>query len=177
MPEAMTGERHQQQTQFFGKYRGSVVDNMDPENLGRVRVLVPQVLGTTAVWAAPCVAYAGPSLGLYLMPDIDTGVWVEFEAGDPSYPIWVGCFWARGDIDPGDAKPSVKYLRTKKFTLRIDDDIGEILIQNDSGTEIKLTAQELSHKSQAVKQEASGGRRTDLTSTSFNVNNGALEVL
>ena len=166
-----------QRSDFFGKYRGSVVDNMDPERRGRLRVLVPQVLGRTAVWATPCVPYAGANLGLYLMPEIDTGVWIEFEAGDPSYPIWVGCFWNTGDIAAADANPNVKFLKTKKFTLRIDDMQGEIVIENDSGSQIKINAQAILQKSQAIKQEASGGRRTDLSATSFNVNNGALEVL
>lgn len=165
-----------QRSQYLGKFRGRVVDNDDPNKRGRLKVIVNQVLGNVTVWAEPCVPYAGPSLGFYAMPEVDTGVWIEFEAGDPSHPIWTGCFWNDGDIPSADADPSIKFLRTKKFTLRIDDGNGEIVIENDSGTQIKLTAEDLLHKSATVKQEASGGRKTELGTAGFKVNDGALEV-
>jgi uncharacterized protein involved in type VI secretion and phage assembly len=161
----------------FGKYRGRVRDNLDPLRRGRLEVLVPAVLGDVPVWAMPCVPYAGPNLGFYAMPEVGTGVWVEFEAGDVSFPIWSGCFWNTDDIDSADADPTVKFFKTKKFTLRVDDGNGEIVIKNDSGSEITLTAQDILHKSSTVKQEAAGGRKTELSSASFKVNDGSLEVL
>lgn len=163
--------------QFFGKYRGTVSDNLDPQKRGRLQVSVPAVLGDVSAWAMPCVPYAGPNLGFYAMPEIGTGVWVEFEAGDVSFPIWSGCFWADGDVDSADADPKIKFLKTKKFTLRVDDGNGEIVVKNDSGSEITLTAQEILHKSSTVKQEAAGGRKTELSSASFKVNDGSAEVL
>lgn len=165
-----------QRSQYFGKYRGRVVDNYDPNKKGRLKVTIPQVLGEVAVWAMPCVPYAGPELGFYTMPEVDAGVWVEFEAGDPSFPVWVGCFWNDGDIPDADAKPSIKFFRTNKFRLRIDDDEGEILIENDSGSEIRLTSEDIVIKSAKIGNEASGGRKTLLSSGGFNVNDGALEV-
>jgi uncharacterized protein involved in type VI secretion and phage assembly len=163
--------------EFFGKYRGTVVDNVDPMKRGRVRVQAPAVLGSVAVWAMPCVPYAGPQLGFYAIPENGTGVWIEFEAGDASYPIWTGCFWNRDDIDQADADPKIKFFKTKKATLRIDDSNGEIIIENDSGSQIKLTSNEILHKSSSVKQEAAGGRKTDLSAASFKVNDGSMEVL
>jgi len=162
---------------YFGKYRGTVVDNVDPQKRGRLRVMVPAVLPSTPVWAMPCVPYAGPNLGFYALPEIGTGVWIEFEAGDVSYPIWTGCFWNENDVAQADADPKIKFLKTNKFTLRIDDGNGEIIIENDSGSQIKLTAQEILHKSSSVKQEAAGGRKTELSSASYKVNDGSLEVL
>src|SRR5688572_22057881 len=97
----------QQAPRYFGKYRGRVEDNDDKERLGRLQIIVPQVLGEAKVWAFPCVAYAGKDVGFYAMPKIGTGVWVEFEAGDSRYPIWTGCVWAKGDISAADAKPDV----------------------------------------------------------------------
>lgn len=172
MESAVEGRTH-----YYGKYRGTVVDNLDPLKRGRLRVTAPAVLGTVQVWAMPCVPYAGPNLGFYAMPEVGTGVWVEFEAGDVSYPIWTGCFWAENDVDQADADPKIKFLKTKKFKLRIDDGNGEIIIENDSGSQIKLTAQEILHKSSTVKQEASGGRKTELSAASYKVNDGAMEVL
>lgn len=79
---------------YYGKYRGIVVNNIDPAQLGRIQVIVPDVstiMPTT--WAMPCVPIAGKQEGMFMLPQIGAGVWVEFEQGDPDYPIWVGCFW------------------------------------------------------------------------------------
>jgi hypothetical protein len=81
-------------TRYYGKYRGTVVENIDPEQIGRVLVMVPDVLGITpSSWAMPCVAAAGIQSGMFIVPPIGSGVWVEFEQGDPDYPIWTGGFW------------------------------------------------------------------------------------
>ncbi|MFL4470100.1 phage baseplate assembly protein V [Tateyamaria armeniaca] len=167
----------QAQTEFYGKYRGQVVDNTDPQSKGRLLITVPQVLNEVPVWAEPCVPYAGRNIGFYAMPEIGGGVWIEFEAGDPSYPIWTGCFWADGDIPSEDADPSIKFFRMNKATIRIDDSNGEILIENDSGHSITMTTSEITIKSNTVKQEASGSKVTELSASSFKVNNGNLEVL
>jgi len=163
--------------EYFGKYRGTVVDNVDPLKKGRLQITVPQVLSSTPVWAEPCVPYAGANLGFYAMPEVGGGVWIEFEAGDQSYPIWTGCFWADGDIPTEDAAPEIKFFRTNKATIRIDDANGEILIENDSGHSITMTTSEITIKAGTVNQEASGGKKTVLSSASFKVNNGNLEVL
>jgi uncharacterized protein involved in type VI secretion and phage assembly len=164
-------------TLFFGKYRGIVKDNKDSLKRGRLQVIVPQVLEAHPVWAMPCVPYAGKERGFFAMPDVGTGVWIEFEAGNPSFPIWVGCFWNKDDIPAADAKPEIKFFKTKKFTLRIDDSVGEVTIENESGSQIVLTAQDVTVKSSTVKTEATGGKKTELSAVSFSVNDGALEVL
>jgi hypothetical protein len=80
--------------QYFGKYRGTVVLNIDPEQRGRIVAMVPDVLGMTpSTWAMPCLPVAGKFNGFYAIPKIGDGVWIEFEQGDPDYPIWVGSFW------------------------------------------------------------------------------------
>jgi uncharacterized protein involved in type VI secretion and phage assembly len=81
-------------TRHYGKYRGTVVENIDPEQIGRILVMVPDVLGVTpSTWALPCAPMAGIQSGLFVVPAIGSNVWVEFEQGDPDYPIWVGGFW------------------------------------------------------------------------------------
>ena len=83
---------------FYGKYRGFVVDNADPEQLGRLKLSVPSVLGDQVVtgWAMPCVPYGGDvNQGFLFIPEVDAGVWVEFEEGDLEFPIWVGTFWSK----------------------------------------------------------------------------------
>jgi uncharacterized protein involved in type VI secretion and phage assembly len=79
---------------YYGKYRGMVLNNVDPMQIGRVLVQVPDVLGlATSSWAMPCVPIAGKMSGTYVVPQMGAGVWVEFEQGDPDHPIWVGGFW------------------------------------------------------------------------------------
>lgn len=78
---------------FFGKYRGTVVNNVDPLGLGRLLAVVPDVGGLIpGTWAVPCLPVAGPQGGMFAVPIIGSGVWVEYEQGDPSRPIWVGCY-------------------------------------------------------------------------------------
>lgn len=79
---------------FYGKYRGTVIENIDPEQIGRILVEVPDVLGfTPSSWAMPCVPAAGIQSGMFIVPPIASQVWIEFEQGDPDYPIWTGGFW------------------------------------------------------------------------------------
>jgi hypothetical protein len=79
---------------FFGKYRGMVVSGLDPEGRGRILAQVPDVLGVgISTWAMPCLPFAGLQMGMYVVPPPNAGVWIEFEKGDPDYPIWTGCWW------------------------------------------------------------------------------------
>jgi len=81
-------------TRYYGKYRGTVIENIDPEQIGRIIVMVPDVLGIApSSWAMPCVPAAGIQSGVFVVPPIGSGVWVEFEQGNPDYPIWTGGFW------------------------------------------------------------------------------------
>jgi hypothetical protein len=79
---------------FYGKYRGLVIDNIDPMQIGRIMAQVPDVLGITpSSWAMPCVPAAGIQAGCFIVPPIGSQVWMEFEQGNPDYPIWTGGFW------------------------------------------------------------------------------------
>jgi hypothetical protein len=86
---------------FFGKYRGYVHDTCDPDNMGRIRAMVPRLLGeeTPTGWAMPASPYAGPDQGFFSVPDKGAGVWIEFEEGDLSKPIWSGSWWGSPQAD------------------------------------------------------------------------------
>ena len=137
---------------FYGKYRGLVQDNQDPSNMGRITAKVPEVLGDVITgWALPCSPYTGPNQGLYLVPEQGSGVWIEFEAGDPSRPIWSGMWWGDGEL-PSDEKgtsatPKLKILRTKQgLLLAMDDDAQTITLSDSSGSNyltIKVQAGEI----------------------------------
>ena len=95
-------------TRCLGKYRGTVVNNIDPNGVGRIQVQVPDVLGdATSSWAMPCFPVAGPGMGEWAIPPNGAGVWVEFEQGDPSYPIWTGCWFGSATEVPAAARPAI----------------------------------------------------------------------
>jgi hypothetical protein len=79
---------------YYGKYRGTVINNADPMRMGRIQVQVPDVHGVVpSTWAMPCVPASGIQNGMLWVPMIGSGVWVEFEQGNSDYPIWVGGWW------------------------------------------------------------------------------------
>lgn len=131
---------------FYGKYRGFVVDNRDPQQLARLRVRVPSVLGSqTTGWALPCLPFGGlPNQGLLLVPEVDAQVWVEFEEGNPDHPIWTGVFWQQtGDLpEEGDLpEPTTRVLRTPSgHVLQFDDAAGEerFRLSHPAGTEMTV---------------------------------------
>jgi hypothetical protein len=88
--------------QLFGKYRGTVIESIDPLLMGRILAEVPAVQAGVLNWALPCSPYAGPEIGWYAPPPPGANVWIEFEGGDPTYPIWSGCFWEEGEV-PAEA--------------------------------------------------------------------------
>lgn len=129
---------------FYGKYRGLVTDNGDPSSLGRLRARVPEVLGDVETgWALPCAPYSGSGSGLYTVPSSGAGVWIEFEAGDVSRPIWTGCWWGDGEL-PSDeegtaATPPMKVLRTEQGLLVKLDDDGQAISISDGGGDNLVT--------------------------------------
>ncbi len=85
---------------YYGKYRGKVMNNVDPMGIGRVLVNAPDIMGPGANWAMPAAPVAGIASGIYAVPPIAANVWVEFEAGDSQRPIWSGGFWDEGTAPP-----------------------------------------------------------------------------
>jgi uncharacterized protein involved in type VI secretion and phage assembly len=120
----------QTQTKYYGKYRGFVVDNQDPEKKGRLRVRVPSILGETETgWALPCLPFGGlQDQGFFMIPEVDSQIWVEFEEGNLSHPIWTGVFWQQtGDIPSEAAKdePTTRIIKTPSgHILQFEDESG-----------------------------------------------------
>lgn len=123
---------------YFGKYRGTVTDNNDSTNRGRLKVMVPSVLGILDIWAMPCLPYAGDGVGVYTIPEAGAGVWVEFEAGDPSFPVWTGGYWANNELPKDNqgtpATPSLRILRSESGLMVAMDDKGKkITVSDENG--------------------------------------------
>jgi uncharacterized protein involved in type VI secretion and phage assembly len=105
---------------FFGKYRGVVVNNIDPMQIGRIMATVPDVTIIPSTWAMPCLPVAGMQMGMFTVPPVGAGVWIEFEQGNPDYPIWVGGFWGSAAEVPAlaHATPPVLASITLQTTLQ-----------------------------------------------------------
>jgi uncharacterized protein involved in type VI secretion and phage assembly len=157
---------------FIGKYRGTVSDNRDPNSLSRIRARVPDVLGDQETgWAMPCVPYAGDGVGLFLLPPTGASVWIEFEHGDPDYPIWSGCFWAQGQVPASPAVAEKKVLKTGVGTITLDDTTGSggITIETSDGKKVVMNSTGI---------EINAGQGTiKINGTQVSVNDGALEVI
>ncbi|PYR72029.1 MAG: hypothetical protein DMF86_24730 [Acidobacteria bacterium] len=134
---------------FYGKYRGFVVDNADPQKRGRLRVTVPSVLGdVVSGWALPCAPYGGHAgRGFFFIPEKKDGVWVEFESGLLEFPVWVGTFFSQpgGTTEappPGNSQspPTSKIIKTAKHTIELADaDNSEAIIVTDSTNKNTIT--------------------------------------
>jgi hypothetical protein len=137
--EAAVESLDRQADRFYGKYRGLVVNNIDPLNLGRIMAIVPEVLGEVpSGWANPCAPYAGPQAGLFAVPPIGAGVWIEFEAGDTSRPIWVGGWWGAAEVPMKPmgvpSTPQTKILRSDfGLIVALDDLTQTIAISDQAG--------------------------------------------
>jgi uncharacterized protein involved in type VI secretion and phage assembly len=133
---------------FFGKYRGTVISNIDPMQMGRLMVQVPDISGLLpSTWAMPCFPVTGKQMGVWVLPVIGSGVWVEFEQGDPDYPIWVGCFPGSAADVPALAlagnpvSPSIVLQTSLQNTLMISDVTGAaggILLKTTTGAMISI---------------------------------------
>ena len=154
-------------SRFYGKYRGVVTD-VDAST-GRIKANVPAVYGDAeSGWCMPCVPYAGPQVGIVFLPEAGSAVWIEFEGGDVSYPIWTGCFWREGEV-PSDAAADVKVIVTvSSLKLKLDDAAGSITISDPNGNTATLDSGGITL--------ANGGQQVVISSSSVSVNNGALEV-
>ncbi|MFD7402910.1 phage baseplate assembly protein V [Streptomyces sp. NPDC059866] len=168
---------------YLGKYRGRVVDNDDPLRIGRITVEVPDVLGgEPSTWALPCLPFTGPESGQFVVPPPGTGVWVEFEQGDPSFPVWTGCWWGAAEELPPDARRELRANAANKpvvvqtplaHKLVMSDTPGTdegILLRAKGGAYIRITEE-------AVVIATGAGAEIVLRGREVTINEGQLTVL
>lgn len=177
----MTIETRESQ-RFWGKYRGTVINNIDPDQTGRLLVQVPDVLGIgISSWAVPCVPLAGPTgppMGVYLVPPVGAGVWIEFEHGDPEYPIWVGCRWGASSDVPSAAKaglplaPSMVLQSFAQHSIEISNipGVGGITLKTLTGAKIMIS-------DIGITIDNGKGASISMMGPNVNINNGALSVI
>jgi uncharacterized protein involved in type VI secretion and phage assembly len=169
--------------QFIGKFRGTVLNNIDPEMRGRLLLSVPDVLSLLpSTWAEPCVPLAGPTgppMGVYMVPPIGAGVWVEFEQGDPDHPIWVGCRWGAPSDVPPLAKtglpisPNIVLQTAGQNALIISDlpgPTGGIMLKSLTGASIIVN-------DTGIYIQNGKGASIVMAGPSVTINNGALAII
>ena len=165
---------------FYGKYRGLVLNNIDPMQMNRLMVQVPDVGGLVpATWAMPCVPVAGIQNGMVALPMIGSGVWVEFEQGDPDYPIWVGCFWGSAAEVPALARatpPGVQAITlqtTLQNGLTVSDlpgPTGGIMLKSATGATLIVN-------DTGIYIQNGKGASLIMTGPTTNINAGALTIV
>ncbi len=192
---------------YFGKYRGYVVSVEEGDSLGIISVKVPAVFGDEFVVekARPCSPFAGDKHGFVAIPEEGDGVWVEFEGGNKSSPIWTGFWWADGEMPEPNGPLVRSFITTKGHKLLLDDDANEvkllhadgaeitmtdseikIAIGGDTGSSITLTASDITLQSgptskiklesSQVTTEASPVGSVKLTSSGVDIGNGAMKI-
>ncbi|MBI4671168.1 MAG: phage tail protein, partial [Chloroflexi bacterium] len=124
---------------YYGKYSGTVTDNQDAQQVGCIKVTVPSVFGKDMeVTARPCLPY-----GHFFVPHVGAKVWVEFEAGDTHFPIWVGVWYPNGKPPPEAVitPPDNRVIQTPSgHTIEIMDKQGEekIVIKHKSNAFVSI---------------------------------------
>ena len=165
---------------LFGKYRGTVVNNIDPLQIARIQVIVPDAMGfVPGTWAMPCLPVAGINNGMFAVPMIGSGVWVEFERGDLDYPIWVGSYWGSAAEVPvlAHAVPPGVFGITLQTPLKnglvisdVPGPTGGILIQTTTGAMISVS-------DVGIIISNGKGAVINMTGPTVDVNLGALTVV
>ena len=165
---------------FYGKYRGMVLNNVDPMQQGRLQVQVPDVAGLIPTsWAMPCVPVAGIQNGMMALPIIGSGVWVEFEQGNPDYPIWIGCFWGSAAEVPALALatppglPAITFQTPLQNGVTISDlpgPTGGIMLKSATGATLIVN-------DTGIYIQNGKGATITLVGPTVTINNGALTVI
>ena len=156
---------------YYGKYRGLVTDNQDPDSLGRIKAKVPRLLADVEIgWALPCAPYGGAAdQGFFAVPDQGASVWIEFEGGDLAYPIWCGTWWGDSEL-PETATPDQKVLKTSSgHKIVLDDNAGSVLVQDSNDNKVTLD-------SNGIKLEDANGNSVTMDSSGVTVSSSQINI-
>ena len=177
---------------FYGKYRGVVMNNADPERRGRIKALVPAVYGELpGPWALPALPVTSLASGMFAVPGIGASVWIEFEQGQSAFPIWTGGFWPNtAQVPPATALNPVTQivLQTALGNLLVlDDEEAGVTLQTTLGHCIKLNAQGITLQTTTgnmlmisdagISISSAAGGSIEIAGQMVQINDGALMVI
>jgi uncharacterized protein involved in type VI secretion and phage assembly len=165
---------------YYGVYRATVVNNLDPLQIGRIMAMVPDVSNLVpSTWAMPCIPFAGKQMGAFMVPQIGSGVWIQYEGGDPDYPVWTGGWW--GDVAevpalalagiPGD--PNIVIQTTLQNAVVVSDlpgPTGGIMLKSTTGATIIVN-------DTGIYIQNGKGASIVMTGPTVTINEGALVVI
>jgi len=158
-----------QRSRHFGKYRGLVRDIEDPEGLLRIKAEVPAVYGEVdSPWAMPALPFAGPGHGLVLLPEVGDGVWIEFEGGDISRPIWSGCWFAKDQRPSPDGQTARLLATSAGHQVLLDEEADEIRLIHPGGAQVTIGKDGITL--------SFGSCTLAVNRTEINLNNGMVKV-
>lgn len=180
---------------YYGKYRGTVVNNADPLQKGRLQLQVPDVDGLSpSTWALPCFPFTGKQMGVVALPELGAGVWVEFEQGDTDYPIWTGCWYGSSAELPPLALSTPPPLSSfvvqtaAKHVFMLSDNPGPsggILLKSSDGSTISMSEQgiyiskegaQISIGADGITLSNGKGAKIQLTGNTVDINEGVFTV-
>jgi hypothetical protein len=166
-------------TKYYGKHRATVIQNVDPQQMGRIQAMVPDISGfIPSTWAMPCVPVAGKASGTFVVPEIGAGVWIEFEQGDPDFPIWTGGYWgSAAEVPPlalagNPVSPSIVLASALQNVFAISDlpgPTGGLMLKSTTGAMIVVN-------DIGITISNGKGASIVLTGPTVTINNGALVV-
>lgn len=170
--------------QFFGKFRGTVLNNIDPLGMGRITASVPAVsLMLPTSWCLPCFPTAGRLSGTFYLPQVGSGVWIEFEGGDPDKPIWTGCFYGLEAEMPSDAQRTSPTNNPASPSIVVQSQLQNRIVISDlpgptGGIILKtLTGASITVNDTGIYIDNGKGASIKMIGPNVNVNNGALTII
>jgi len=133
-------------TSYFGIYRAKVVDNKDPQHIGRVKVIVPSLADeSTVLWARPVSVFGyKPTHGSHVVPDVGCFVYVMFEDGDIRFPVYVGGVVLENhamseSTQDGSSENEHVIFRTKNGSyIKISDNKNKITLKSPAGRKVEI---------------------------------------
>lgn len=166
---------------IYGRYAGTVAINVDPKRIGRLMVRVPDVLGDdSCIWAEPASPLVGTNMGLSFVPPVNSGVWVEFQQGDPNYAVWTGGWRASDEDAPAAAgkapptNPPVVLASQSQNVIVISSTPGEgVLIETSAGSggpRIEITQA-------GIKMSTGKGATLELAGNAVRINGTSFTVV
>ena len=155
---------------YYGKYRGIVTDNADPDRLCRIKARVPAVMGETEVgWALPAFPFIGDGHGLVMLPEVGSTVWIEFEAGNLDSPIWSGGFLTQSAAAPDPHDAAIRVIVSKNaHKVVLDDQSDKVVVEHSGGAKLEMTATEISL--------AIGASKMVMSLTAITFNDGVVKI-
>jgi hypothetical protein len=147
---------------FYSSYRGFVLYNEDPDKMKRIMVYCPQLTGLNrkGLWAYPKGIATGAKWGLNLIPEIGDMVWVEFEYGNPRYPIWSFAYRRKGEaanLSHLEEPKEYGFQSPNGNWVNISDNGNIITVQTAGGHQIVL-----SDDDESILISTSAGQRITL---------------